>query len=151
MQKCWEVQSCPFLEKVAVAKISENGCNKHHQNQYNGMYFVLHYLTSKDLDTYLPQINHDPNDLLDVDNPESHHGHPPTALLHDLTISCKTISTNKAWVVYTLKDSLILLTLCKLGPTIKNMIGFSQSLRHVDDLVQSPISSILGTNLLTGR
>ena len=27
MQECWEVQSCPFLEKVAVAKISENGCN----------------------------------------------------------------------------------------------------------------------------
>jgi hypothetical protein len=27
IQKCWEVQSCPFWGKVAVARISENGCN----------------------------------------------------------------------------------------------------------------------------
>jgi hypothetical protein len=34
---------------------------------------------------------------MDVDNPEHNNGGPHTALLHDLTISCKTISTIKAW------------------------------------------------------
>ena len=57
-----------------------------------------HYIItlSKSRDTCLPQVNYDPNDLADVDNPESNNGRPRTALLHDLTISCKTISTNKA-------------------------------------------------------
>ena len=53
---------------------------------------------SKDIhtDTVLLQLNHNPDDLIDTDSePETKGGQPRTTLLHDVTRSCKTISSGK--------------------------------------------------------
>lgn len=62
----------------------------------NSLLFICHNMNL----TYLSQLNHNPEDLVDIDSePEknsSKGGRPRTVLLHDVTIPCKAISTGKS-------------------------------------------------------